>query len=87
MSKGFTTTIFLIFLIVFSVGIVILEKNQLRMVEIKVSELDAQKKKIISESDDIWSKINTILAMDKLQRIAEEKNFTKPSQDRIIKIK
>lgn len=87
MSKTFVTTISLIFLAVLSLGVVIFEKNQLKMVEIRVNNLEAEYKKIKSETNSIKSEINSILALEKLVKIAKEKNFSKPSEDRKTVIK
>lgn len=87
MSKGFVTTISLIFFAIFSLSLVIFEKNQLKMVEIKVNNLEAEHQKIENETNLIRAEINSILALEKLVKTAKEKNFSKPSQDRIIIIK
>ncbi len=87
MSKDFVTTISLIFLAIFSLGFVIFEKNQLKMVEIKVNNLESEYQKIENETNLIRSEINSILALEKLVKTAKEKNFLKPSQDRITIIK
>ncbi len=87
MSKNFVTAIALIFLAVLSLGFVIFEKNQLKMVEIKVNNLEAEYQKIKNETNSIRSEINSILALEKLVKKAKEKNFLKPSQDKITVIK
>ena len=87
MSKGFVATIILIFTAIFSLGVVIFEKNQLKMVEIKVNKLEAKYQKIKNETNLIRSEINSILALEKLVKKAKEKNFSKPTQDRIIIVK
>ena len=87
MSKGFITTISFILLIIVSLAFVIFEKNQLKMVEITVNNLEAEYQKIENETNLIRAEINSVLALEKLVKTAKEKNFSKPSQDRIIPIK
>ncbi|MBQ3834052.1 MAG: hypothetical protein II816_00835 [Elusimicrobia bacterium] len=87
MSKGFITTISFILLIIVSLAFVIFEKNQLKMVEITVNNLEAEYQKIENETNLIRAEINSVLALEKLVKTAKEKNFSKPSQDRIITIK
>ncbi len=87
MNKNFVTVISLVFLVILSLAFVIFEKNQLKMVEIKVNNLEAEYQKIENETNLIKSEINSILALEKLVKTAKEKNFSKPSQDRITVIK
>lgn len=64
----------------------IFEKNQLVLTDTKVSDLDKKYKKIESETNSIKCEINSILALEKLTKIAETKNFSKPKENRIVNI-
>jgi len=87
MNKNFITTIFTIILMFFCVIIaLIFEKNQLVLTDTKVSDLDKKYKKIESETNSIKCEINSILALEKLTKIAETKNFSKPKENRIVNI-
>lgn len=85
MNKNFITTIFTIILMFFCVIItLIFEKNQLVLTDTKVSDLDRKYKKIESETNSIKYEINSILALEKLTKIARTKNFSKPKENQIV---
>jgi cell division protein FtsL len=52
----------------------------------KVSNLELEYDKINSENDSLRLKINSILALEKMDKIAKEKNFSKPNENSIIYI-
>ncbi len=52
----------------------------------KVSELQAEYDRLNAENDSLRLKINSILALEKMDRIAKEKNLSKPKENSIIYI-
>ena len=85
MNKNFVTAVFTIILMFFCVIIaLIFEKYQLVLIDTKVSDLDREYKKTLSETDSIKYEINSALALEKLTKIAKTKNFFKPEENRIV---
>lgn len=52
----------------------------------KVSDLQAEYERINSENDSLRLKINSILALEKMDRIAKEKNLNKPNESSVVYI-
>ncbi len=86
MSKGFLNIITLIFLAVLTVVSLIIEKNILTAVDIKVNKLKSEYEEIKNENKELSGKLEMRLSMQELQKIAEEKNFSKPDKTDIKKV-
>jgi cell division protein FtsL len=52
----------------------------------KISNLQAEYDKINSENESLQMKINSILALDKMHKIAEERNLSEPDENSIVYI-
>jgi hypothetical protein len=52
----------------------------------KVSDLQNEYERINAENDSLRLKINSILALEKMDRIAKEKNLYKPDEDSVVYI-
>jgi len=76
-----------VLLAIFGFSIAALERNRLVIMDAKISNLKIEYDRIKSENDSIMYKINSILALEKLDKIAQEKNFSVPTEDAIINIK
>lgn len=63
------------------------ENNLLLKFESKNSILKTEYDKLKTDTDEIKYKINSILALEKLDKIAKEKNFTVPTEKEIVNIK
>ncbi|MDD3065078.1 MAG: hypothetical protein PHI20_05075 [Endomicrobiaceae bacterium] len=63
------------------------ENNLLLKFESKNSILKTEYDKLKTDTDEIKYKINAILALEKLDKIAKEKNFTTPAEKEIVNIK
>jgi cell division protein FtsL len=53
---------------------------------LKVSSLQNEYDKINAENDALRVKINSILSLDKMDKIAKEKNLYKPGEEEIERI-
>lgn len=51
------------------------------------SSLKKEYDKLKTDTDETKYKINSILALEKLDKIAKEKNFTTPTENEIVNIK
>jgi len=67
-------------------SILVWEHNKLVMMDEKITVLKIEYDTIKSENDSIKYKINSILALEKLDKIAKEKKFKTPSQNEIVNI-
>ena len=76
-----------VLLAILGFSIAALERNRLIIMDAKISSLKAEYDRVKSEKDSIMYKINSILALEKLDRIAKEKNFSVPSENAIINVK
>ncbi|GHT62296.1 hypothetical protein AGMMS50222_07230 [Endomicrobiia bacterium] len=52
----------------------------------KVSSLQTEYNKINSENDILRSKINSILALEKMDKVASEKGLSRPDEKSVIYI-
>ncbi|WP_413854676.1 hypothetical protein [Candidatus Ruminimicrobium bovinum] len=50
------------------------------------TKLENEKMNLKKENDIIMTKINSIMALEKLDKLAKDKNFTPPQKDQIINI-
>ncbi|MEA5000804.1 MAG: hypothetical protein VB017_02835 [Endomicrobiaceae bacterium] len=76
-----------VLLAILGFSIAALERNRLIIMDAKISSLKAEYDRVKSEKDSIMYKINSILALEKLDKIAKEKNFSVPSENAIINVK
>jgi len=70
--------------IISSVFIYLWQQNASIRYAYKVSSLQAKYDKINSENDSLKLKINSILALEKMDKIAKEKNLSNPDESSII---
>jgi len=80
------TFLLLALFILICLSILVWEQNKLVMMDEKITVLKAEYETIINENDSIKYKINSILALEKLDKIAKEKKFKTPSQNEIVNI-
>ncbi|MDR3275275.1 MAG: hypothetical protein LBS81_04820 [Endomicrobium sp.] len=73
-------------LMVLSVFIYLWQQNTSIRFAYKVSNLQAEYDKINSENDFLRLKINSILALEKMDKIATEKNLSRPDEKSIVYI-
>lgn len=76
-----------VLLAILGFSIAALERNRLVIMDAKISNLKVEYDRVKSENDSIMYRINSILALEKLAKIAQEKNFSIPTEDAIINIK
>ena len=50
------------------------------------TKLEIEKMNLQKENDIIMDKINSIMALEKLDKLAKDKNFTNPQENQIINI-
>ncbi len=82
MYKSFLTFV----LIILSVFIYLWQQNTSTRFAYKLSSLQSEYYKISSENKSLQMKINSILALDKMHKIAEEKNLSIPDENSIVHI-
>jgi len=76
-----------VLLAILGFSIAALERNRLVIMDAKISNLKVEYDRVKSENDSIMYRINSILALEKLAKIAQEKKFSIPTEDAIINIK
>jgi cell division protein FtsL len=72
--------------IILSVFIYLWQQNTSTRFAYKLSSLQAEYDKISSENKSLQMRINSILALDKMHKIAEEKNLSIPDESSIVYI-
>jgi cell division protein FtsL len=82
MYKSLSVTV----MIISSVFIYLWQQNASVRYAYKVSSLQAEYDKINSENDSLKLKINSILALEKMDKIAKEKNLLSPDKGSIVYI-
>jgi cell division protein FtsL len=82
MRKSFFLVIFLII----SVFVYLWQQNMSMKLAYKVSALQSDYDKLNSENDALRLKINSNLALEKMDRIAKEKNLSRPDEKHVIYI-
>lgn len=87
--KIFKIIVFLwiIFVVLGSILIYTYLPNLLLKFESENSTLKKEYDKLKTDTDETKYKINSILALEKLDKIAKEKNFTIPAENEIVNIK
>lgn len=87
--KIFKIVVFLwiILIILGSILIYTYQQNLLLKFESENSSLKKEYDKLKTDTDETKYKINSILALEKLDKIAKEKNFTIPTENEIVNIK
>jgi cell division protein FtsL len=73
-------------LIILSIFIYLWQQNTSTRFAYKLSSLQSECDKISSENKSLQMKINSILALDKMHKIAEEKNLSIPDESAIVYI-
>lgn len=76
----------LIILIAFSLFVYLWQQNTSMRFAYKVSSLQTEYNKINSENDILRSKINSILALEKMDKVASEKGLSRPDEKSVIYI-
>ncbi|GHT39923.1 hypothetical protein AGMMS49921_00290 [Endomicrobiia bacterium] len=76
----------LIIFISFSLFVYLWQQNTSIRFAYKVSSLQAEYNKINSENDVLRSKINSILALEKMDKVASEKGLSRPDEKSVIYI-
>jgi cell division protein FtsL len=75
-----------VILAILSIFIYLWQQNTSTRFAYKLSSLQAEYDKISSENKSLQMKINSILALDKMHKIAEEKNLSIPDESSIVYI-
>jgi cell division protein FtsL len=73
-------------LIVLSVFIYLWQQNTSTRFAYKLSSLQSEYDKISSENKSLQMKINSIFTLDKMYKVAEEKNLSIPDESSIVYI-
>ncbi|MDR1696247.1 MAG: hypothetical protein LBR69_06450 [Endomicrobium sp.] len=78
----------LLFLILAALGVFVYiwEQTAAVRLEYKVNSLHSQYDMINAENDSLKFRINSILALEKMDRIAKEKNLFKPDEKSVVYI-
>ncbi|WP_413906843.1 hypothetical protein [Candidatus Endomicrobiellum trichonymphae] len=71
---------------ILSVFIFLWQQNTSTRFAYKLSNLQTEYDKISSENRSLQMRINSILALDKMHKIAEEKNLSIPNENSIVYI-
>ncbi|MDR1418458.1 MAG: hypothetical protein LBI80_04820 [Endomicrobium sp.] len=75
---------FLILLLIISLFIYLWQQNTSIRLAYKISALQTEYNNIISDNDNLRLKINSMLALEKMYKIAKERNFvTANEQNRV----
>jgi hypothetical protein len=72
--------------VILSIFIYIWQQNTATRFAYKISNLKIKYDKINSENDFLRLKINSILSLEKMDKISKERNFYKPCENSIIYI-
>jgi cell division protein FtsL len=73
-----------IILITSSIFIYLWQQNTSTRYAYKVSNLQAEYDKINLENESLKLKINSILALEKMDKVAKEKNLSPPNENSIV---
>jgi cell division protein FtsL len=72
--------------IIFGVFVYLWQQTTSTRLGYKVSEMQNEYEKISAENDSLRLKINSILALEKMDRIAKEKQLSKPDEKYVVYI-
>ena len=72
--------------IVLSVFIYVWQQTTSTRMGYKVSEMQSEYERINNENDTLRLKINSVLALEKMDKIAKEKNLSKPEENFVVHI-
>ena len=72
--------------IIFGVFVYLWQQTTATRMGYKVSEMQSEYERINAENDSLRLKINSILALEKMDRIAKEKQLTKPDKSSVVYI-
>lgn len=70
--------------IVFGVFVYLWQQTTSTRLGYRVSEMQSEYEKINAENDSLRLKINSILALEKMDRIAREKQLSKPAETSVV---
>ncbi|MDR1523318.1 MAG: hypothetical protein LBS29_05145 [Endomicrobium sp.] len=82
MHKSF----FFILLLIISVFVYLWQQNTSLRFAYKISALQTEYNNIIAENDNLRLKINSMLALEKMYKIAKDKNFITADEQNIVYI-
>jgi cell division protein FtsL len=77
---------FLVVFLIITVFAYLWQQNMSMRLAYKVSALQSEYDKLNSENDALKLKINSILALEKMDKIAKEKNLSCPDEKHVIYI-
>ncbi len=72
--------------IIFGVFVYLWQQTTAMRMGYKVSEMQGEYERINAENDSLLLKINSILALEKMDRIAKEKQLSKPDESSVVYI-
>lgn len=72
--------------IIFGVFVYLWQQTTAMRMGYKVSEMQGEYERINAENDSLLLKINSILALEKMDRIAKEKQLSKPDELSVVYI-
>jgi cell division protein FtsL len=77
---------FLVISLIITVFVYLWQQNMSMRLAYKVSALQSECDKLNSENDSLRFKINSNLALEKMDKIAKEKNLSRPDDKHVIYI-
>lgn len=72
--------------IIFGVFVYLWQQTTATRMGYKVSEMQSEYERINAENDSLRLKINSILSLEKMDKIAKEKELSKPDEASVIHI-
>ena len=78
--------VLMVVLIILSVFIYLWQQTTAIRLGYKVSDLHNEYERINAENDSLRLKINSILALEKMDKIAKDKNLSKPDDKSVVYI-
>lgn len=72
--------------IIFGVFVYLWQQTTATRLGYKVSDMQSEYEKINAENDSLRLKINSILALEKMDKIAKEKQLSKPDEKSVVYI-
>ncbi|MDR1196076.1 MAG: hypothetical protein LBL00_06335 [Endomicrobium sp.] len=77
---------FAVICIIFGVFVYLWQQTTAWRLGYKVTAMQIEYEKISAENDSLFLKINSILALEKMDRIAKEKQLSKPDEKSVVYI-